>query len=432
MTRFDIIGILFITLAIPRDNHQVMAKHLLIILLLLICASFRSVAQTRGCTDRLAINYNPSATINDGSCVYNPVNLKPVASRSLPAVIAETSGLIIWNGLLWTHNDNNDTNLYALDTVYGNIADIYPLRNVKNTDWEEISQDDGYLYIGDFGNNYGNRTDLHILRISKSSMAGNTPRTDTISFSYSDQVSFSQNDANNTDFDCEAFIVSADSIFLFTKQWNSRGTGVYSLPKIPGNYIARLRNSYGVKGLVTGAVFLESRKLLVLSGYSKTLDPFLFLLYDFKGNDFFGGNKRRIELQLPSHQVEGITSSDGIKYYITNEHFSLPPLINTNQKIHILNLSWYLGNYLGLNIPLPDAEKNYILSPVPVHDQLTVRSLAELVPSGYTLVNMSGRIMMTGILESGESMIDLSGLSPGAYILKIGDEKRNSYKLIKD
>jgi ribosomal protein L11 methylase PrmA len=61
-----------------------------------------------------------------------------------------------------------------------------------------------------------------------------------------------------------------------------------------------------------------------------------------------------------------------------------------------------------------------------------VRSLAELVPSGYTLVNMSGRIMMTGILESGESMIDLSGLSPGAYILKIGDEKRNSYKLIKD
>jgi hypothetical protein len=62
---------------------------------------------------------------------------------------------------------------------------------VKNTDWEEISQDSSYIYVGDFGNNYqGNRTDLHILRIEKKSFLLNQPIIDTISFSYSNQTDF--------------------------------------------------------------------------------------------------------------------------------------------------------------------------------------------------------------------------------------------------
>ncbi len=133
-----------------------MAKHHLIILLLCILATFRTAAQIRGCPDRLAINYNPSATVNDGNCglIRQP---QPDASRSLPVEIAETSGLLL-ERFAWTHNDNNDTNLYTLDTVYGNIADIYPLRNVKKYRLEEISQDVANIYIGDLAtimNPYG-------------------------------------------------------------------------------------------------------------------------------------------------------------------------------------------------------------------------------------------------------------------------------------
>jgi len=409
-----------------------MTRYWLALILLIILPVKSLNAQIRGCTDRLALNYNASATLNDGSCIYNTANIKPMASLPLQGVLAETSGLIFWNDLLWTHNDNLDTNIYSLDTVRGIVVNTVPLAKVENTDWEEISQDNEYVYIGDFGNNLGNRKDLKILRISKSSITSGSPAIDTIGFYYSDQDDFEPGEGNKTDFDCEAFIVTDDSIYLFTKQWISRNTGLYSLPKTPGSYIAKLRSVYDVKGLITGSVFVRSKGIIVLTGYSRTLDPFFYLLYDFKDNDFFGGNKRKVEINLPSHQIESVASSDGIKYYTTNEHFSFPPLINITQKIHIFNLSMFLGNYAGLKIPYPDSERNHIISPVPVHDQLKIRSLPVLVPSPYELINITGQIIMTGTLDSDESIIDVSKLSPGAYILRIGVNRKNAYRLIKE
>ncbi len=86
-----------------------------------------------------------------------------------------------------------------------------------------------YLYIGDFGNNAGSRTDLHILRIEKSSLLEGMPAIDTIAFAYEDQTDFTPSN-QNTAFDCEAFIAGTDSLFLFTKNWNNLSTVCYSVP----------------------------------------------------------------------------------------------------------------------------------------------------------------------------------------------------------
>jgi len=391
----------------------------------------RLTGQIKGCTDPVAINYNSSATINDGSCIYNPGTAEPLASYLLSETISETSGLIVWNDQLWTHNDNTDTNIYSLDTLDGKITQIYSLVGIKNRDWEEISQDEEYIYLGDFGNNAGNRRDLKIYRIAKNSLASRSAVIDSIEFSYSDQVNFSPG-SNNTDFDCEAFVVAEDSIYLFTKQWISNRTSVYALPKIPGIYIAHLKLSFDVNGLVTGAAYLESKKIIVLSGYSISLDPFLYLLYDFSNHDFFSGNKRKISVLLPFHQTEGITSEDGIKYYITNENFSPNPFISIHQKLHIFDLSPFLGNYLKIRAPLPDSRNNFIISPVPAHDFIRIRSYVDILPADYTLINLSGQIVLKGRIDSEFSTISISCLAPALYILKIGEEKKNSFKVIKE
>jgi len=402
-----------------------------IILIGFVFPASRLTGQIKGCTDPVAINYNSSATINDGSCIYNPGTAEPLASYLLSETISETSGLIVWNDQLWTHNDNTDTNIYSLDTLDGKITQIYSLVGIKNRDWEEISQDEEYIYLGDFGNNAGNRRDLKIYRIAKNSLASRSAVIDSIEFSYSDQVNFSPG-SNNTDFDCEAFVVAEDSIYLFTKQWISNRTSVYALPKIPGIYIAHLKLSFDVNGLVTGAAYLESKKIIVLSGYSISLDPFLYLLYDFSNHDFFSGNKRKISVLLPFHQTEGITSEDGIKYYITNENFSPNPFISIHQKLHIFDLSPFLGNYLKIRAPLPDSRNNFIISPVPAHDFIRIRSYVDILPADYTLINLSGQIVLKGRIDSEFSTISISGLAPALYILKIGEEKKNSFKVIKE
>lgn len=304
--------------------------------------------QITGCTDPLANNFDPSATINDGSCMYDPVAVSPQQTYALSDQIKGTSGLILWDGNLWTHNDNADTVIYGLDTATADIERTFALAGVENKDWEEISQDQEYIYIGDFGNNTnGNRTDLHILRIKKSALLAGDPDSDTIWFSYSDQTDFDPKEANQTDFDCEAMIVSDDSIYLFTKQWISAGTSVYRLPKTPGNHTARRKTTYNVQGLVTGATYLEPERLVVLCGYTGLLQPFLFLLYDFQGHDFFSGHKRRITVSLPFHQIEGIATHNGLRYYATNESFVMEPVANYPQKLHIFDLSLLLEEYMA-------------------------------------------------------------------------------------
>lgn len=303
-------------------------------------------AQIQGCTDPLSRNYNPNATVNDGSCLYKNLKIKPEYTIKLSDSVHETSGLIALNNLFWTHNDDHDTTIYGLDSL-GKIQKKIILDTVVNHDWEEISQDSSYVYMGDFGNNYsGNRTELDILKIEKRSFLAGKPIIENISFRYANQTDLSPKKGNTTNFDCEAFIVSTDSIYLFTKEWSSSKTSIYALPKQSGNHVAQLKHTLDTKGLVTGATYLEAEKLIVLCGYSKIGKPFLYLLYDYKNNDFLSGNKRRIEIKLPFHQIEGIATKDGLHYYLSNESLVRKPIINVQQQIHRFDLSLILKSYL--------------------------------------------------------------------------------------
>ena len=312
------------------------------ILFFLILTS--SYGQISGCTDALANNFNPNATNNDGSCIYASAKVKTKTSVKLEDSLMETSGLMAFDNLLWTHNDDHDNTIYGLD-FSGKIQKKVKLEKVKNNDWEEISQDSSYIYVGDFGNNFqGNRKNLHLLRIEKKSFLSNKPLIDTISFSYSNQTDFGIQKENSTDFDCEAFVVSRDSIYLFAKQWSQKKTSIYVLPKIPGKYSAKLKETLDVSGLITGATLLASGKGIVLCGYSGMLQPFLYLLYDYKNNDFLAGNKRKIKLSLPFYQIEGIESLDGKLFYLTNESFIKRPIIKIPPQIHTVDLSSFLKN----------------------------------------------------------------------------------------
>lgn len=314
-------------------------KKLLVLFLMIAGISY---GQYKGCTDPLAVNYNPKATQNNGNCRYESTRIKVDFSKTLSDSISETSGLINYDHLLWTHNDDKSTTLFGMDTK-GKIQKKIALEGIKNTEWEEISQDSTYLYIGDIGNNItGNRKDLHLLRVEKKSIETGKPQIDTIAFSYDNQRDFTaKKEVNTTDFDCEAFVVSGDSIYLFTKQWISEKTNVYRLPKTPGSHIAQYKTTLKVDGLITGATLLPQNKGIVLCGYSHYMQPFVYLLYGYKAHDFSTANKRKIKLSLIFHQIEAIASPDGQVFYLTNEATD-KSFISNPQEIHSIDLSSFL------------------------------------------------------------------------------------------
>ena len=285
-------------------------------------------AQVCGCTDPLARNYNVGATVNDGSCKYAHTTIKAEVLGTLDSLVEGTSTLFNCQDGIWTYNDHVDNCLYRIDSTNATIIERLCINGLRNQDTEEITQDSLYLYFGDFGNNAGNRRNLQILRINKNALQNKNYKVDTIRFSYEDQTDFTPN-LLATDFDCEAFIVTDDSIYLFTKQWVSAKTTVYSIPKTSGTYTAHRRETYNVKGLITGATYIPKYQLIVLCGYDydkksllSALHPFLILLYDYKGDRFFSGNKRRLDFGSGiKAQIEAISTSNALDYYLTCEHF---------------------------------------------------------------------------------------------------------------
>ena len=117
------------------------------------------------------------------SDVYGPpIKLADLEDRS----IDESSGLIASRttpGSYWTHNDSgNGPIIYAFDSS-GRRRGVWRVTGAISDDWEDIGAGPGpepnksYLYIGDIGDNIGNRSEIIIYRIPEPVIPDSDPGT---------------------------------------------------------------------------------------------------------------------------------------------------------------------------------------------------------------------------------------------------------------
>ena len=245
----------------------------------------------------------------------------------LPSSVLETSGLENGpNDWFWTHNDSgNPAELYCVDTL-GTIQRTVSVFGDANVDWEELAKDEqGNLYIGNFGNNSLNRTDLRVVKIpSIDTCTGTIYVTDTIRFSFPDQSSFPPNGTYGN-FDMEAMFYCQNELHLFSKDRSDPSEGYtkhYTLPTSNGTYVASLIDSFQTGHAnyifaVTAADISENGVRMAMLSSNK-----IWLFSNYSGTDFFGGTVSALSLSVFS-QKEGICFKNGFLYVTDEESFGL-------------------------------------------------------------------------------------------------------------
>jgi hypothetical protein len=251
----------------------------------------------------------------------------------LDEMVLENSGLIWYRDKLWTINDSGgDPVLFSIDGRTGRCIQAIYIEGAINRDWEELAQDEDFIYIFDIGNNFGRREELTIYMVPKDSIpiAGNARvHPEIIQYRYGDREK-SNGYFVRSPYDCEAAFARHDSLYLFTKDWENQQTVVYACPARPGAYTLWPIAGYEADGLVTGAdISPKDSSLIILIGY-KDYVPFVWELRVADFSNFSVESARRIDFsEKYDLQTEGIAISPDGKIFISCEMSSWPASVYT-------------------------------------------------------------------------------------------------------
>lgn len=189
----------------------------------------------------------------------------------MPEKLNETSGLAVIDGHVWTHNDTYGQNkLYRLDHDLKGIAQVVTVNNSRNRDWEDLAQDQQFLYVGDIGNNLASRQGGVIYKIEKTALnqQRNVKPQAVLNYQYSD---FKKGWFNKHNFDSEAITVVGDQLWLFTKNWKDEKTKHYQINTAETDKVQHVKPvaEYPSKGLITGVDYDPKTATLAFIGYRK-------------------------------------------------------------------------------------------------------------------------------------------------------------------
>lgn len=241
---------------------------------------------------------------------------------SLPSILEEVSGIDqpVGSELLYMINDGgNAAVVYGYDIATKKIVRKLVSPELENYDWEDLTSDNqGNLYIGDFGNNKNKRKNLAIYTLT--GLEGDSLQTTITRFRFEDQTKFPPK-KKDRNYDVEAFIFLNNNFYLFTRNRSSKFDGTTKLYKVPaktGVYVAELIGNFvsckdSNDCQITAAAINIATKTIALLSYNK-----VWLLSEYTDDSFFDGRIEKIHLGHKS-QKESITFKNNRTLLIADE-----------------------------------------------------------------------------------------------------------------
>ncbi len=350
--------------------------------------------------------------VSAGSIVALAVT--PSVRGTLPSVVMESSGLAYTGGYsFWTHNDGyGDENLYHVSHT-GSLTTTVEVLGATNHDWEDLAQDAGknYLYIGDFGNNNCDRTNLRVYRIPHpSNITGSTVTAEAIYFTYPDQTRFPSPWMN---FDVESFFHFAGKLYLFTKaDGGAIGyTKMYSLPDQPGTYTATLVDSFYTNDRTTSADISPDGTSMIMMSNNR-----LHLFRNFAGDNFFGGQYTKITIS------GSWTQKEAISFRGDNEIFMSEEDNGAGAKLYSIDMTPWIPMATTSTFSSARNAEDYIIFPNPANAYFSAKFTgAGVSHSELKLYDLTGQLVKQVSGDAGVSTLrmETATLPAGVYFYKL-------------
>ncbi len=328
----------------------------------------------------------------------------------------ETSGLVFSNDTIFSINDSgNQPKVQALSASNGQLLAEWSLTNAVNIDWEAVALSPQQMFVGDIGNNMGNRSIYELYRLDRNqlSLKNTTINVQKLVFKFADQPAGTF-PANAHNYDAEAMFFWQDSLHILSKNWQNLWTRHYVLPtNWQDTLVAVPRDSFYVNGLVTDAVFDGSSNQVLMLGYKKeSTGLYSSFMYRLLGVDqgLFAGNFLRIELgsTLTLAQTEGICVSGPQTGFISGEQ--IVSVITIAPKLHAFDLTDL--------VQIADKE------PLDIYFNGAILYIPQRFLPTFQLIDTSGRVAINWTQNKNHQ--DLSKLLPGTYFL-IGPNFRHTW-----
>ncbi|AWX44076.1 hypothetical protein HME9304_01076 [Flagellimonas maritima] len=257
------------------------------------------------------------------ACAQEPNHGDFTYLAKLPSSLSEISGIVSIDGsTIWAIEDNgNKDDIFKVDQN-GKIIKTFDVKGVENDDWEDLAKDDdGNLYIGNFGNNFNERENLSIYKLpNPENEKGDKIDAEKISFHYPEQTKFPPKKSELL-YDCEAFFYKDGFLYLITKNRAKPYTGkafIYKVPAEKGSHTAELIGIFTTCKdqnfcSVTAADISPNGKRIVLLG-----SGLIWSFTNFSSDDFTKGTVKAIDVRHRTQQ-ESICFLDNNTLLIADE-----------------------------------------------------------------------------------------------------------------
>ena len=344
------------------------------------------------------------------------ISITPTVLTSLPSTLPECSGLdFTGTGSFWMHNDGyGDNHIYKVSSS-GTVTRTITVNGVTNQDWEDLAHDfnRNYLYIGDFGNNACDRTNLRIFKLNHpKNFSGSTVTADVINFSYPDQTQFPSPWMN---FDAEGFFHYNGLLYLFTKPDGSAVgyTKLYTVPDQPGTHVATLVDSFYTNDRITSADINSDASAVIIS-----TNNHIHIFTGWSGGNIFSGTHKMISIAGSWTQKEALAFKDINHVYMTDEDNG------SGNNIYSVDLStWIVDMNTSIGNLVSGTSTNKVSAfPNPANDKVSFQiSGSERSNSSIQLFDIAGNKIREARMSSvtGLLMIETADLPGGVYFYRL-------------